>query len=103
ELEVLEGMSEILNGRRKPILYVEVHPVGFGGRGDPEKVCSLLEKHYQNIQVRSPLGALRSALSPWNRLSASMMPRKYLFEKCKASLGDVKSNPQRRYQLLCLP
>ena len=40
EADVLLGMSKILE-RHRPVIYVEVHPAGFCGSGDPRKVALL--------------------------------------------------------------
>jgi FkbM family methyltransferase len=103
ELDVLEGMSEILSNGKRPLLYIEAHPMGFGGKGDPARVCSVLEKYYTNIYAYLPLGDLRSTFSKRNKLLTSIVPKKYPLEKCKVTLSEVKKNTKLRYQLLCLP
>jgi len=102
EANVLEGMSDILKYHR-PILYVEVHPPGFCGNGDPQKVCSLLKKHYENIQAFRIWGDVKQRLPVLGRIRAGFRTEAIVRRNCETTLDEVMESTQHRYQLLALP
>ncbi len=101
ELDVLQGMQRILTREHKPILYVEVHPRGFLGRGDPEKVCCFLQGYYPNVIAFRTWSDARGNLSAWRRLELSLF--RGAGHPQPVSLGELKQNQHERFQLLCLP
>lgn len=103
ELDVLAGMSQILSRKRKPLLYVEVHPLGLNGKGEPAKVCSFLERYYNSITAFRPIMDVRAGLSSWGKFLIEMSSTEGLRRTCQVSLKDVKEKQGFRYQLLCLP
>lgn len=103
ELDVLMGMSQILTRKRKPVLYVEVHPLGFCRKGEPARVCSFLERFYSDIIAFRPVTDVRSGLSPWGKFLIEISSRKTVRRKCKVNFEEVKEHQQFRYQLVCLP
>jgi len=101
ELDVLQGMREILGRNEKPILYVEVHPEGFLAKGEPEKVIRFLQSYYRNLTVFRTWSDAQGALSRWRRIRHSLMrdpDRPQL-----VSLKELEQNQHERFQLLCLP
>src|SRR5450755_1241096 len=70
EAEVLLGMSKIIE-RHKPAIYLEVHPAGFCGSGNPQKVCSLLKRHYTNISAYRIWADVRQHLQLWHKIRGS--------------------------------
>jgi FkbM family methyltransferase len=100
ELDVLQGMRGILGRGHRPILYVEVHPQGFLGRGDPEKVCSFLRGYYGNVIAFRTWSDTRGAFSAWRRLGCSL--RRDAACPQAAPVGELLQSPDR-FQLLCLP
>jgi FkbM family methyltransferase len=103
ELDVLKGMSQILNSESRPIVYIEVHPQHFAGKGDPKKVCALLERYYTNINAYLPFSEVRETFSFKNKLTSSNPSPEFFFNKCKVNFDEAKQNTKMRYQLLCLP
>lgn len=101
ELDVLQGMQRILGGKNKPILYVEVHPKGFLGRGDPEKVCRFIQGYYENVIAFRTWSETRGSLSGWRRLGHSLL--RDADRPQAASLGELRQSQHHRFQLLCLP
>jgi FkbM family methyltransferase len=102
EADVLSGMSEIIK-RDRPVLCVEVHPRGFCGSGNPQKVCSLLKKYYQNLLAFRIWGEVRQRLPVWARVRASFGVDPIMQSQCKATLEEVMESTAQRYQLLALP
>lgn len=102
EADVLLGMSEILR-RDRPVLYVEVHPQGFCGNGDPQKVCSLLKNYYNQIFAFRIWGDVRQRLPAWARLRASFGSDHVVRRECETTLEEVMETTQHRYQLLAIP
>jgi len=103
ELDVLTGLSQILSEKIKPILFVEVHPLGFGGKGDPAEVCSFLERYYSNICAFRAPSDVRTGLSPWGKLFFQFGSDESVRRRCEVSLKEVKENQLMRVYLLCLP
>jgi len=101
ELDVLQGMREILARNEKPILYVEVHPEGFLGKGEPEKVIRFLQSYYRNLIAFRTWSDARGALSRWGRLRHSLMRDPDWPQP--VSLKELEQNQHERFQLLCLP
>lgn len=101
ELDVLQGMREILGREEKPILYVEIHPEGFLGKGEPEKVIRFLQTYYSNLTVFRTWSDARGALSRWTRLRHSFMRDPDCPQP--ASLEELERSRHERFQLLCLP
>lgn len=102
EANVLNGMSEILR-RDRPILYVEVHPPGFCGSGDPRKVCSNLKNYYRHISAFRIWGDVRHRLPMWSKVRASFGAPQIVRHACETTLDEVMDSKQHRYQLLALP
>src|SRR5207248_4582866 len=102
EADVLAGMSEILK-RDRPVLYVEVHPPGFCGNGDPQKVCSLVRTYYDKIFAFRIWGDVRQGLPMWTKLRATFGADHILRRECETTLEEVMQTQQHRYQLLALP
>lgn len=102
EADVLGGMSEILR-RQRPMLYVEVHPPGFCGNGDPPKVCSILRNHYEKILAFRIWGDVRQNLPAWPKVRASFGAQHIVRRHCEATMDEVMETKQHRYQLLALP
>jgi len=101
ELDVLEGMRGILTGPNKPILYVEVHPQGFLGKGDPEAVCCFLQKHYRRITAFRTWSDVRGGLPAWRRLGRSLL--RDAGHPQPIPLSELRQRRLERFQLLCLP
>jgi FkbM family methyltransferase len=102
EADVLLGMSKILE-RHRPIIYVEVHPAGFCGSGDPRKVCSLLRRHYDNITSYRVWADVRQHLQLWDKIRGSFGADDMVRNKCRTTLKEVMESQQHRYQLVALP
>lgn len=103
ESEVLRGMTTILGNVKKPILYIEVHPLGFRGVGNPHEVCSLVEQYYSKCKVYYSLReGKRRHLSLYQKVLFKLKPETAL-KSCETTLGEVRSHPGYRYHLLCLP
>jgi FkbM family methyltransferase len=102
ELDVLLGMSKVIDHDR-PILYVEVHPLGFCGRGNPEEVCSFLQRYYHRIVVYRTWGEVRGQLSNLKKLWNTFVPTNHIRKRCETTLDQVRACPTGRFQLLCLP
>ena len=102
ELDVLLGMSKVIDHDR-PILYVEVHPLGFCGRGDPEEVCSFLQRYYHRIIVYRTWGEVRGQLPDLKKLWNTFVPANHIRKRCETTLDHVRAYPTGRFQLLCLP
>jgi len=101
ELDVLEGMREILSREEKPILYVEVHPQGFLGKGAPEKVIRFLQAYYRNLTVFRTWSDARGTLSRWRRIERSLSRNS---DRPQAvALKELEQSRHQRFQLLCLP
>jgi len=102
ELDVLEGMRQMLASGHKPIIYVEVHPKGFSHQGDPEAVCSLLKRYYCNICAYRTWSDIRSQLPSGRRLRNALFRPRDSGRPVAVSLGEAHLC-QERFQLLCLP
>ena len=102
EADVLTGMAEIIR-RDRPVLCVEVHPRGFCGSGNPQKVCSLLKSYYQNLLAFRVWGEVRQRLPIWSRVRASFGVDPRMQSVCKATLEEVMEATTQRYQVLALP
>ena len=101
ELDVLQGMRRILNWPDKPILYVEVHPQGFLGKGDPETVCSFLREHYRTMIAFRTWSDVRGSLPAWKRLGRSLL--RQAASPQPAPLLELTQRQRERFQVLCLP
>lgn len=102
EADVLSGMSGILK-RHRPILYVEVHPPGFCGSGDPRRVCAILKDFYSEIHAFRIWGDVRQQLPIWERVRASFGADQIVRRYCETTLDEVIETRQQRYQVLALP
>jgi FkbM family methyltransferase len=102
EADVLSGMSGMLK-RHRPILYVEVHPPGFCGSGDPRKVCAILKEYYSEIRAFRIWGEVRQKLPMWHKVRAAFGADHLVRRECETTLDEVIETRQQRYQLLALP
>ncbi len=89
--------------RHRPILYVEVHPPGFCGSGDPRRVCAILKDHYSEIHAFRIWGEVRQKLPVWDKVRASFGADHVVRRQCETTLDEVMETRQQRYQLLALP
>jgi FkbM family methyltransferase len=101
EADVLSGMSGMLK-RHRPILYVEVHPPGFCGSGDPRKVCAILKEYYSEIRAFRIWGEVRQKLPVWDKVRASFGADHVVRRECETTLDEVIETRQQRYQVLAL-
>jgi FkbM family methyltransferase len=102
EVDVLNGMYGIMK-RHRPMLYVEVHPPGFCGSGDPPRVCSILQDNYTSIRAFRVWGEVKQNLPVWMRMRASFGADQIVRRECETSLEEVIKTKQHRFQLLALP
>lgn len=102
EAQVLGGMSDIL-ARQRPIVYVEVHPPGFCGSGDPRKVCSILKTYYKEIRAFRIRSEVRQCLPVWEKVKSSFGIDRVLLRKSETTLEEVMETKQHRFQVLALP
>ena len=102
EAQVLSGMLEILQHHR-PILYVEVHPPGFCGSGDPRRVCSILKEYYKEIRAFRIRSEVKQRLPAWAKVRSSFGADDALMRKCETTLEEVMETEQHRFQVLALP
>ncbi|WP_163990844.1 FkbM family methyltransferase [Pyxidicoccus caerfyrddinensis] len=103
ELDVLTGMKDVLARRDKPILYIEVHGRGEFPRGDPRRVCELLEGHYRNIRAYVSPDDFKARQGHVRRVLNRLSPFDSIERQCRVELSEVKQLDTLRYQLLCLP
>lgn len=103
ELDVLMGMKGLLTRPDKPILYVEVHGRGEYPRGDPRRVCELLEDHYRSIRAYVSPDDFKAKQGRLRRVVNRLSPFSDIERQCRVELSEVKQHDTRRYQLLCLP
>lgn len=101
EGDVLSGMSQILREHR-PMLYIEIHPPGFCGSGDPRRVCSILKTYYSQIHAFRIWGEVKQSLPAWARLKASFGDEQIVTRSCETTLEEVMGTKQHRYQVLAL-
>jgi len=102
EADVLLGMSKTIQ-RDRPVVYLEVHPPGFCGNGNPQKVCSLLKSYYNSIFAFRIWGDVRQHLPVWTKIRASLCADHIVRRECETTLEEVMENRHYRYQLLALP
>jgi FkbM family methyltransferase len=102
EADVLSGMSQTIK-RHRPVLYIEVHPPGFCGNGNPRKVCSLLQNYYPNLLAFRIWGEVRQRLPIWARIRTSFGVDASMQSHCRATLEELMETTAQRYQLLALP
>jgi FkbM family methyltransferase len=103
ELDVLTGMKDLLSRPDKPILYIEVHGRGEYPRGDPRRVCELLERHYRNIRAYVSPDDFKARQGRLRRVMNRLSPFANIERQCRVDLSEVKQHDTLRYQLLCLP
>jgi FkbM family methyltransferase len=102
EAEVLSGMSGMLK-RHRPILYVEVHPPGFCGSGDPRRVCGILKEYYSELHAFRIWGEVRQKLPVWDKVRASFGADHVVRRECETTLDEVMETKHQRYQVLAVP
>jgi hypothetical protein len=95
EADVLLGMSKTIE-RDRPAMYLEVHPPGFCGNGNPQKVCSLLKTDYTNICAFRIWCDVRRGLPKWARIRALLGADHTMRRECEATLAKVMENQQYR-------
>jgi hypothetical protein len=93
----------VLSRRDKPILYIEVHGRGEYPRGDPRRVCELLEGHYRNIRAYVSPDDFKARQGRVRRVLDRLSPFDSIERQCRVELSEVKQRDTLRYQLLCLP
>jgi FkbM family methyltransferase len=96
EWEVLQGMRRSL-GLSPPILWLELHSASSFASGSPQSVLDLLEEHYSSVVAFLPHA--NTHRPPWRRLLQMYSNRPLQ----QVSLAEVRSDPDGRYFLLCLP
>ncbi len=96
ELDVLLGKSKVIDHDR-PILYVEVHPLGFCGRGNPEEVCSFLRRYYHRIIVYRTWGEIRGQLPDLKKLWNTFVSANHIRKRCETTFDQVRAYPTGRY------
>jgi FkbM family methyltransferase len=102
ESDVLRGMEQIIQ-RDHPVVYVEVHPPGFCGNGDPRRVCSFLKEHYKNLVAFRIWSDVKQKLPFWQRVRASYRSDYPVQHFCETTLDEVMNTKENRYQVLALP
>ena len=103
ELEVLRGMSRLLESDDRPILFIELHPLGLNGIGDPFGVLSFLERFYDQIDVYRPVSYIMAESSALKRLIKPLLSKRAVLNLCRSSTKEIRKAPDQLYQLICLP
>jgi FkbM family methyltransferase len=89
---VLDGMLGVI-AKHHPTLYIEVHPKGYCGVGDPVAVANKLRLLYKNVKLFMA-GSDISRLERWrSQLTGSRIK--------PVSIQYLNDHPESRYQALC--